>query len=393
MNIDLAELRERIREALPLAEVMGRDVKLKREGSGSAGSGKFRCLCPFHAEKSPSFVVGGKRPDRGHCFGCGEDVDIFSYWMKTRSVEFLEAVVALGDMAGVIIPPQIRSPLFVSAPKPVKIARSPERLVRGDESDSVKPSLPPMRALKRAECEQLAKGRGLSVDAVRCAAFSFHLIGFSMWPLYEGGYFEAADGRALRGRLWHPRSQGAWPSWVVTDPTRNVAEFRRLDNEKYPKHDGSAIKAWSTAGKNWPIGAAQIGHRVNVLMVEGGPDLLAAYHFLLRWGMCGSVAVVCMLGASNRIRPEALPAFKGKRVRIMMDADSIKDDGSAPGLEATVRWQRQLTEAGAVVEPFSLYGLTLPDGSAVKDINDLAKCSDEVTAAPHIRDAFCAWDF
>lgn len=386
-RIDTAELRERIREAVPLAGLMERDgIKLRREGPS-----KHKCLCPFHAESSPSFVVGGKVPDRGHCFGCGWDGDIFSYWMGTRSVEFMEALVALADMGGVIVPEGMRDPSMHRKIHPVRIVRSPERLVA---SDAVKPSLPPLRMLKGAEIEQLAKVRGVSVDAVRCAAFSFHLIGFSMWPLYQGGYFEDADGNAMnKGRLWHPRSQGAWPSWVVTDRSRNVAEFRRLDNEKYPRHDGGSIKAWSTAGKNWPIGVQEIGNRVNVLMVEGGPDLLAAYHFLLRWGMCGSVAVVCMLGASNRIRPEALPAFKGKRVRIMMDADSVRPDGTAPGVEAAKRWQDQLTGAGAVVMCFSLYGLHMPDGTAIKDVNDLARCPDDMTEQREIRDGFCKWEF
>ena len=102
---------------------------------------------------------------------------------------------------------------------------------------------------------------------------------------------------------------------------------------------------------------------------------------------------MCMLGAGNRIRPVALPMFAGKWVRIMMDADEPKADGKAAGVEAAARWQEQLTEAGAVVEVFSLYGLTRQDGAQVKDLNDMARCGAEVLQSREVVEAFTAWDF
>lgn len=408
MDIDLAEIRERIRERLSLAEVMGRDgVKLRRSGAT-----RHVCCCPFHAEKSPSFTVGGRSPDRGHCFGCGWDGDIFSYHQERMGVEFKQALIDLADMCGVLVPPELRDPNY-RAPKPRPMARV-ERLVSGDvEGDSVKPSLPPLRRLRSEECELIAAGRGLSVEAVKCAAWEFQRLAASDWPLYESGQ-----------REWLPRSQGAWPSWVVTDKTGNVAEFRRLDGLKYPRHDGGEIKAWSTAGKNWPLGAMQIGCKGAVLLVEGGPDMIAGYHFLIKFGMVDRVAVVCMLGASNSIRESARGLFRGKRVRIMVDADLPKDDENPrkrkmPGLEAAARWTRELTEAGAAVATFCVGpvyepadvrawskgemsaeqmrlcvgGLTQADGAMVKDVNDLALCTETVWGSESVRRAFCDWSF
>jgi hypothetical protein len=258
------------------------------------------------------------------------------------------------------------------------------------------------------------------VEAVKVCAWEYRRMAFSMWPLYE----TSRRGEGEGGGVWLPKSQGAWPSWVAIDHTRHVAEYRRLDGLRYARQDGGEIKSWSTAGKNWPLGAAQIGARPAVLLVEGGPDMIAAYHFLLRWRMLERVAVVCMLGASNSIRAEARALFKGKKVRIMQDADAPKDDDNVrkrkmPGAEASARWERELTEAGASVENFSvgpIYepddvaawgrgemgaeairvrvpGLTKPDGSLVKDVNDLALCPASVTDAPEIKDAFCAWAF
>jgi DNA primase len=83
-----------IKSKLPVADLIGETVALKRAGSA------FKGLCPFHAEKTPSFVVN---PDREawHCFGCGEGGDIFSFLMKRDGLDFREALARLAEKAGV----------------------------------------------------------------------------------------------------------------------------------------------------------------------------------------------------------------------------------------------------------------------------------------------------
>ncbi|AMM22442.1 DNA primase [Frondihabitans sp. PAMC 28766] len=79
---DIDEVRSRVN----IADVVGDYVTLK-----GAGIGSMKGLCPFHDERSPSFHV---RPQVGryHCFGCGEDGDVFSFIQKTDHTTFQEAV-------------------------------------------------------------------------------------------------------------------------------------------------------------------------------------------------------------------------------------------------------------------------------------------------------------
>ena len=73
---------------------MGETVALKRAGSVHKG------LCPFHDEKTPSFVVTPER-DTWHCFGCGEHGDIFTFVMRRDGLDFREALARLAERAGV----------------------------------------------------------------------------------------------------------------------------------------------------------------------------------------------------------------------------------------------------------------------------------------------------
>ena len=74
--------------------MVGETVTLKRAGTVHKG------LCPFHGEKTPSFVV---TPDREtwHCFGCGEHGDIFTFVMRRDGLDFREALERLAEKAGV----------------------------------------------------------------------------------------------------------------------------------------------------------------------------------------------------------------------------------------------------------------------------------------------------
>ena len=88
---------DEVRLRTDIVEVVRETVPLKNAGRN------FKGLCPFHSEKTPSFVVS---PDKQifHCFGCGEGGNVFSFVMKSEGLSFTEAVRKLALRAGVDLP-------------------------------------------------------------------------------------------------------------------------------------------------------------------------------------------------------------------------------------------------------------------------------------------------
>ncbi len=87
---------EEIKEKLDLVEFLKGYIELKPAGRNYKG------LCPFHNEKTPSFIVSPER-QIWRCFGCGEGGDIFRFLMRYENLEFYEALRVLAEKAGIDI--------------------------------------------------------------------------------------------------------------------------------------------------------------------------------------------------------------------------------------------------------------------------------------------------
>jgi DNA primase len=86
-----------VKDAAQIVDIIGEHVTLKRTGANLKGR------CPFHTEKTPSFIVN---PDRQsfHCFGCGEGGDVFTFMMKYHRLTFPEAVKELAQRYHIDLP-------------------------------------------------------------------------------------------------------------------------------------------------------------------------------------------------------------------------------------------------------------------------------------------------
>src|SRR3990167_5904927 len=87
---------EEIKEKINIVDLIGETVVLKKAGVN------FRGLCPFHHEKSPSFVVSPVK-QIWHCFGCGLGGDVFEFIKQTEGVDFPEALEILASRAGITL--------------------------------------------------------------------------------------------------------------------------------------------------------------------------------------------------------------------------------------------------------------------------------------------------
>ncbi len=87
---------DQVQDRTDIVEVISRYISLKKIGRN------YKTTCPFHHEKTPSFIVS---PDKQiyHCFGCGAGGNVFSFLMKHENIQFPEAVEMLAEKAGVAL--------------------------------------------------------------------------------------------------------------------------------------------------------------------------------------------------------------------------------------------------------------------------------------------------
>jgi DNA primase len=95
---------EKVKQQADIVRVVGEYVRLKKSGQNFTG------LCPFHAEKSPSFAVHPTKQIY-HCFGCGVGGDVFKFVMEMEKCAFPEAIRIVAEKCGIsILRPKERSP-------------------------------------------------------------------------------------------------------------------------------------------------------------------------------------------------------------------------------------------------------------------------------------------
>ncbi|MFG6440347.1 DNA primase [Roseateles sp. LKC17W] len=133
-----------------IVDVVGRHVDLKKAGINHKG------LCPFHGEKSPSFIVSPSRQTY-HCFGCGVHGNAIGFLMEHTAATFVEAVEDLAQQVGMVVPQDERSPEQREKAKAEKQKQQSLTDVLARASDFYKAQL---RKSERAVT--YLKGRGLT---------------------------------------------------------------------------------------------------------------------------------------------------------------------------------------------------------------------------------------
>jgi len=287
---------------------------------GLPGVPKKSCKSPFRQDRQASFSVSADGR-LFNDFASGKGGDAIDFLREATGLSNADACRRFVELAG-------GSPCRPSSPlPPIRRATTPPEAW----------PLPRLTAMRHGTPEQwaaLAELRHVHIEAVKIAD----------------------DAGLLRFGVWE-----GWKAWFVVDGSRRNAQVRRMDGRRW---NGTGPKAVTLPGchAGWPLGAGA-GDYQKLCMVEGGPDLLAALHYIVLEGAAAEIAPVAMLGAKQRIHPDALPLFAGKRIRIYAHADEA-------GRMGAQQWTAQLAPLGCHVDAVDFSGLRKADGSPISDLND-----------------------
>jgi DNA primase len=341
---------DEIRARLPLSEVVGQSVKLKKEGR------EFRGLSPFNAEKTPSFYVNDQK-GFFYDFSAGKNGDHFNFLMETQGIGFPEAVERLAAMAGLAMP--VATPEAAAAEK--RRATTLEALEMA--ADFFERHL---RGAAGAKARAYLTERGLNAEAREkfrlgyAPAERFALRdylagkGCSAETMIEAGLLTHGPDIAVpydffRDRLMFP----------IGDRSGRVIAFggRALAKDIQPKYKNSAETPLFHKGSNLYNlhNARQAAHeRGTVVAVEGYVDVIAM-------SLAGFPHVVAGLGT-------ALTADQCELLWKMAEEPILCFDGDKAGRKAAFR---ALDTALPLIGPGrSLRFALLPEG---QDPDDLAR--------------------
>jgi hypothetical protein len=121
------------------------------------------------------------------------------------------------------------------------------------------------------------------------------------------------------------------------------------------------------ASAQWPIGIAEAQPFSTILLCEGAPDFLAAFHFIALQSRESDCVPVVMLSAAYNVPAQALKLFAGKRVRVFAHDD-------ATGYRACERWMAAIAPHAREIDAFSFSGVRTRTGEPVNDLNGFAQC-------------------
>ena len=327
------ELVNRVKDATDLLALVGQAVKLKKAGASWTG------LCPFHAERSPSFQVV---PEKGfyHCFGCGKHGDAFSWLMEREGLTFPEALETLARHAGIELP-KVRE-------------RSTEEV---DAEARLRGALEAAQAFFEAELARhegaraYLRERGMSPEFSREAGFGVapdawdRLIGHLKGHRFSGELLEQAGlvSRTERGTLIDfLRDRLTLP---IHDARGRIVAFAgRAFGDAKPKYMNTRETALFRKGETlFGFHRAKGQMREGALIVEG-------YFDVLQLQQQGIHQAVAPMGTS--LTEEHLKAL-GRFTRRLV----LCFDGDAAGRRAMDRTLRMALPAG-----FEVRLLALPQG-------------------------------
>jgi DNA primase len=344
---------ERIRSTVSIVDIVGQHVQLKRTGRNWVG------LCPFHAERTPSFNVR-EETGRYRCFGCDKSGDVFTFVQEVEHTDFVGSVEYLANRAGI--------QLTETSPGQSQHRARRKRLIEAMEKAVEWYHQRLLTSADARPARDYLRSRGLAGDAARqfrlgWASDDWDALaresGIDPALLHDNGLaFRNRRNNlqdAFRGRVLFP---------IFTENGDAVALGGRIlpgstDPAKYKNSSETPIytKSKTLYGLNWA--KADIVNANQVIVCEGYTDVIG-FH---RAGMPRAVATCGTAFTEEHVR---LLKRYGSRVVLAFDADAA-GQGAA---ERFYEWEEKYQ--------VEVYVATFPGG---KDPGDMAQDDPEGLAA------------
>jgi len=392
-----------VKSKLTVVDVVGETVQLKKAGTTLKG------LCPFHAEKTASFIVTPGR-ETWHCFGCGEGGDIFSFVMRRDGIAFPEALRRLAQRAGVEIDERTsredarrkrlhevldtafafyHAVLTNSETGAAALAylrgrgftdESIERAQLGfapPDWDALVRTLERKRQIGAAELTEV----GLAMPRRRGRGVYDRFRGRVLFPIRDA----TGNATGLGGRILPAAAPTAGEQPTEGEPAR--AAGARTASHPAPDSDGPkylnspATPLFDKSRTLYPLDRAKAAIRKSgiAVIVEGYTDALMAHQ-------AGFDNVVASLGTALTPGQVALlTRYAAKKIVLAYDVDPAGERAGTLGVTALEQLTRQLAATDAGVELDEVRVARLPDG---KDPDEVIRATPDTwreairTAAP-----------
>ncbi|MEQ8154464.1 MAG: DNA primase [Clostridiaceae bacterium] len=327
---------ERIKEENDIVDIISETVRLKRAGRNYTG------LCPFHHEKTPSFSVSQDKQIY-KCFGCGEAGNVITFLMKSRKLNFIEALKILADRANI--------PLNLDNGENRETANKKELMYKiNTEAARFYFS----NLFNNKEAMNYFKNRGLSVRTIRSFGLGFSqnkwnaLMNFLNAKGYKNEILESL-GLIIKSEKtgnYYDRFRNRIIFPVFDFKGRIIGFGGRVLDDSKPKYLNSPDSLIFSKGTNL--------YGFNFAIKNGLPEkyfvVVEGYMDCISLHQHGIVNAVASLGTALTINQARLMKRYADKVIISYDAD-------AAGQNATIRGLEILKSVG-----FDVRVLTVPQG-------------------------------
>ena len=324
--------------------LIGGYVSLKRAGSNLKG------LCPFHSEKSPSFIVY-PADNSFYCFGCGVGGNAITFIRKRENLDYQEAVEFLADRAGITIIRDDKNK-YPSVPR---FDRNRMFKMNADAAKYFHACLMADNPDARAALDYFVNKRSLSMATIKHFGLGFapnSFDQFSKYMLARGYNYEELVAGFLCGKSDSGKYYDAFRNRVmfpIIDVSGNVIAFggRVMDDSK-PKYKNSSDTPVFKKSRNlFALNFARLACEEALILCEGYMDVIALHS-------AGFTNAVATLGTAITAEQARMMSRYTKKVIISYDADEA-------GQKAADRAIKMLGEVGLDVTILRVPGAKDPD--------------------------------